>query len=184
MPRGDLFPEIGPYQTGYLPVGNGHVIYWEQVGNPRGKPVLFLHGGPGATHEYLEAFDSYLPAAGIEYYYYDQLGSGNSDQPDDPSLWELERFVDEVEQVRRALELDRDNLVLYGQSWGGLLAMEYALTHQEHLRALVVSNMMASAPAYSAYATDVLAPEMGPQELAEVRAALRRAQVRMEVAGA
>ena len=65
--------------------------------------VLLLHGGPGATHEYFEACDSYLPAAGIEYYYYDQLGSGFSDQPDDPSLWELERFVDEVDQVRRSL---------------------------------------------------------------------------------
>ena len=81
----------------------------------------------GATHEYLEAFDSYLPAAGVEFYYYDQLGSGNSDQPDDPSLWELDRFVDEVEQVRRALGLDRDNFVLYGHSWGGILAIEYAL---------------------------------------------------------
>ena len=67
--------------------------------------MLLLHGGPGATHEYLEACDSFLPAAGIEYYYYDQLGSGFSDQPDDPSLWELDRFVDEVEQVRQALGL-------------------------------------------------------------------------------
>ncbi len=48
MPRGDLFPEIGPFETGYLPLTDGHVMYWEQVGNPRGRPVLFLHGGPGA----------------------------------------------------------------------------------------------------------------------------------------
>ena len=63
--------------------------------------------------------DSYLPAAGVEYYYYDQLGSGNSEHPDDMDLWQLDRFVDELEQVRRALGLGRDNFVLYGQSWGG-----------------------------------------------------------------
>ena len=70
--------------------------------NPRVK-VLLLHGGPAATHEYFETCDSYFPAAAIEYYYYDQLGSAYSDQPDDPDLWELPRFVEEVEQVRQAL---------------------------------------------------------------------------------
>jgi proline iminopeptidase len=131
--------------------------------------MLSLHGGPGATHEYLEAFDSYLPAAGIEYYYYDQLGSGFSDQPDEPSLWDLDRFVDEVEQVRRALGLERDSFVLYGQSWGGLLAMEYALTHQQNLRGMVISNMMASAPAYNEYAQRVLMPEMDQAVLEEIK---------------
>lgn len=145
-------------------------VWTKRIGNNPTMKVLLLHGGPGSTHEYLEAFDSYLPAAGIEYYYYDQLGSGHSDQPEDDSLWEVDRFVDEVDQVRRALDLDRDNFVLYGQSWGGILAIEYALAHQRHLRALVISNMMASAPAYSAYAEDVLAPEMDPEVLAEIRA--------------
>src|SRR5438309_4320134 len=101
-------------------------VWTKRIGNNPDLKLLLLHGGPGATHEYLEAFDSYLPAAGVEYYYYDQLGSGHSDQPDEPSLWELDRFVDEVEQVRRGLGLDRDNLVLYGSSWGGILAIEYA----------------------------------------------------------
>jgi proline iminopeptidase len=132
--------------------------------------MLLLHGGPGATHEYLLAFDSYLPAAGVEFYYYDQLGSGWSDQPDDPSLWTIERFVDEVEQVRVALGLSRENLVLYGQSWGGLLAMEYALAHQEHLKGLVLSNMMASIPAYNAYAADVLIPAQDAATIDEIRA--------------
>jgi len=145
-------------------------VWTKRIGNNADMKVLLLHGGPGSTHEYLEAFDSHFPAAGIEYYYYDQLGSGHSDQPEDDSLWELDRFVDEVEQVRRALDLDRDNFVLYGQSWGGILAMEYALAHQQHLRGLVISNMMASAPAYTAYAEEVLAPEMDPEVLAEVRA--------------
>ena len=89
--------------------------------------MLLLHGGPGATHEYLEACDSYLPGAGIEYYYYDQLGSGRSDQPEDPSLWDLDRFVDEVEQVRQALGLGR-KLRPLRPLLGRILTMEYALT--------------------------------------------------------
>jgi len=151
------------------PKGTFHV-WVKRIGNNPRLRVLLLHGGPGSTHEYLEACDSFLPAAGVEYYYYDQLGSGFSDQPDEPSLWELDRFVDEVEQVRRALGLDRDSFVLYGQSWGGILGMEYALTHQQHLRALVISNMMASVPAYNAYAEQVLMPAMDQEKLAEIKA--------------
>ena len=145
-------------------------VWTKRVGNDPDLKLLLLHGGPGATHEYLEACDSYLPAAGVEYYYYDQLGSGRSDQPDEPSLWELDRFVDEVEQVRQALGLDAGSFVLYGQSWGGILGIEYALAHQEHLRALVISNMMASVPAYNAYAEQVLMPTMDQAALAEIMA--------------
>ena len=145
-------------------------VWVKRIGNNPRLRVLLLHGGPGSTHEYLEACDSFLPAAGVEYYYYDQLGSGFSDQPDEPSLWELDRFVDEVEQVRQALGLDRDNFVLYGQSWGGILGLEYALAHQQHLRGLVISNMMASVPAYNAYAEQVLMPEMDQAALAEIKA--------------
>ena len=145
-------------------------VWTKRVGNNPDLKVLLLHGGPGATHEYLEACDSYLPAAGVEYYYYDQLGSGFSDQPDDPGLWELDRFVDEVDQVRRALGLGGENFVLYGHSWGGILAVEYALAHQEHLRGLVISNMMASAPAYTAYAEQVLMPAMDQDALGEIKA--------------
>jgi proline iminopeptidase len=147
-----------------------HRVWVKRIGNNPGLKMLLLHGGPGSTHEYLEACDSYLPAAGIEYYHYDQLGSGFSDHPEDPSLWEVDRFVDEVEQVRTALNLDRDNFVLYGQSWGGILAIEYALAHQQHLRGLVISNMMSSVPAYNAYAEQVLMPEMDQAALAEIKA--------------
>jgi len=156
------------------PKGTFHV-WVKRIGNNPRLRVLLLHGGPGSTHEYLEACDSFLPAAGVEYYYYDQLGSGFSDQPDEPSLWDLDRFVDEVEQVRQALGLDRDSFVLYGQSWGGILGMEYALAHQQHLRALVISNMMASVPAYNAYAEQVLMPAMDQAKLAEIK--------RLEAAG-
>ena len=144
-------------------------VWTKRVGdNPRVK-LLLLHGGPGATHEYFEASDSFLPAAGIEYYYYDQLGSAWSDQPDDPSLWTIDRFVDEVEQVRVALGLDRDNFYLLGHSWGGILAIEYALAHQEHLKGLVISNMMSSGPAYNDYAERVLMPSMDQDVLAEIK---------------
>jgi proline iminopeptidase len=145
-------------------------VWTKRIGNNPALKLLLLHGGPGATHEYLEACDSFLPAAGVEYYYYDQLGSGFSDHPDDASLWQLERFVDEVEQVRRALGLDRENFVLYGHSWGGILALEYALAYQEQLRGLVISNMMASAPAYTAYAERALMPAMDQAALAEIKA--------------
>lgn len=136
--------------------------------NPRIK-LLLLHGGPGCTHEYFEPCDSYLPAAGIEYYYYDQLGSHYSDQPDAPGLWEIDRFVDEVEQVRLALGLEVSNFFLLGHSWGGILAMEYALRYQRHLKGLIISNMMASIPAYNEYAQRVLMPTMDQAALAEIR---------------
>lgn len=145
-------------------------VWTKRVGNNPALKVLLLHGGPGASHDYFEAFDSFLPAAGIEYYYYDQLGSGRSDRPDDDALWDLDRFVDEVDQVREALGLDAENLVLLGHSWGGILAMEYALRHQDKLKAVVISSMMSSAPAYSRYATEVLMPQIDPDQLAEIRA--------------
>ena len=151
------------------PVGR-FTVWTKRVGNNPDLKVLLLHGGPGCTHEYWEACDSYLPAAGIEYYYYDQLGAGFSDQPDEPSLWDVHRFVDEVDQVRRALDLSRENFVLCGQSWGGILAIEYALAHQQHLRGLVISNMMASVPAYNDYALQVLMPAMDQNVLAEIKA--------------
>jgi len=144
-------------------------VWTKRIGNnPRAK-VLLLHGGPAATHEYFEAFDSFLPGAGVEYYYYDQLGSAFSDQPTDDTLWDLPRFVEEVEQVRTALHLDHLNFYLLGHSWGGLLAMEYALAHQDHLKGLVISNMMSSIPAYNEYAKRVLMPAMDPKVLAEVQ---------------
>jgi proline iminopeptidase len=144
-------------------------VWTKRVGNHPSIKLLLLHGGPGATHEYFEACDSYLPAAHVEYYYYDQLGSQYSDQPDIAQLWEIPRFVDEVEQVRVALGLDAGNFFLLGHSWGGILALEYALRHPQHLKGLIVSNMMASIPAYNAYARQVLMPEIEPAALAEIQ---------------
>jgi proline iminopeptidase len=143
-------------------------VWTKRVGTNPSVKVLLLHGGPGATDELYESFDTWFPGAGIEYYYYDQLGSFRSDQPDDPALWDLPRFVDEVEQVRTALGLDASNFVLLGQSWGGLLAMEYAVHYQQHLKGLVISNMMSSSRLYNDYARDVLMPAMDPDVLAEI----------------
>lgn len=137
--------------------------------NPRIK-LLLLHGGPGATHEYWECMESFLPKEGIEFIYYDQLGSAYSEQPSDTSLWDLGRFVEEVEQVRVALGLNKDNFYLLGHSWGGILAMEYALKHQQNLKGLIISNMMASAPKYDAYAEEVLGKQLDPAVLAEIEA--------------
>jgi proline iminopeptidase len=145
-------------------------VWTKRVGNNPRIKLLLLHGGPGATHEYFEAADSYLPGAGIEFYYYDQLGSAYSDQPDAPDLWEIARFVEEIEQVRVALGLNASNFFLLGHSWGGILAIEYALKHQQHLKGLVISNMMSSVPAYNRYAETVLMPAMDQEALAEAKA--------------
>ena len=144
-------------------------VWTKRVGNNRSIKVLLLHGGPGMTHEYFEAFDSYFPGAAIEYYYYDQLGSAYSDQPDEPSLVNLPRYVEEVEQVRKALGLERSNFFVLGHSWGGILAIEYALKYPQHLKGVIISNMMASIPAYNAYAQNVLMPAMDQKALAEIR---------------
>lgn len=145
-------------------------VWTKRIGNNPKMKVLLLHGGPGATHEYLECFDSFFPQAEIEYYYYDQLESFYSDRPNDSSLWSVERYVDEVEQVRKALGLNSDNFFLYGSSWGGILAMEYALKYQSNLKGLIVSNMMASIPDYVTYANVVLGPQMDSAVLTEIKA--------------
>jgi proline iminopeptidase len=128
-------------------------VWVKQVGTA-GVPLLTLHGGPGFNHYYLECLEDFLPGAGIRFWYYDQLGCGFSDTPDDASLWTLERYLGEVEQVRRALGLER--FVLYGHSWGGLLGMEYALRHPQHLSGLVISNMTASVAEYVKHAEVLL----------------------------
>lgn len=144
-------------------------VWTKRVGNNLTMKVLLLHGGPGATHEYFEAFDSYFPNAEIEYYYYDQLESAYSDQPNDSSLWSVDRYVDEIEQVRQALGLDSTNFYLLGHSWGGIIGIEYALKYQENLKGLIISNMMSSIPDYNRYANEVLGPQLPPDILKEIK---------------
>lgn len=144
-------------------------VWTKRVGNNPKIKVLLLHGGPGGTHEFFESFDGYFPQESIEYIYYDQLGSYYSDQPNDNRLWTNERFVEEVEQVRKALKLDNTNFYLLGQSWGGILAMEYALKYQKNLKGLIISNMMASAPAYNKYAEQVLGPQLASKVFNQIK---------------
>lgn len=144
-------------------------IWTKRVGNNPKIKVLLLNGGPGATHEYFECFESFFPQEGIEFIYYDQLGCGLSDNPKDTSMWDLGRFVEEVEQVRKALNLTKDNFYLLGHSWGGILAMQYALKYQDNLKGLIISNMMSSCPDYGKYAQEVLAPQFDQKILDTIR---------------
>ncbi len=150
------------------PIGKFKVWTKRFGNNPRIK-ILLLHGGPAMTHEYMECFETFFQRQAFEFYEYDQLGSYYSDQPTDSSLWTTERFVEEVEQVRQAIHADKQNFYLLGNSWGGILAMEYALKYQQHLKGLIVANMVASAPEYGKYADEVLAKQMKPEVLAEIR---------------
>jgi proline-specific peptidase len=130
---------------GRLPF-RGHEVWYRIVGGgeePGRLPVLLLHGGPGATYDYLESLEA-LAETGRRAIFYDQLGCGRSDLPDDPSLYTVELFVDEVGAVRRELGLDR--IHLFGNSWGGMLAMEYALTRPDGLAGLVLASSPASIP--------------------------------------
>ncbi|HEY4045721.1 MAG TPA: proline iminopeptidase-family hydrolase [Acidobacteriaceae bacterium] len=132
-----------------IDIGDSRHVWTKKVGSGETK-VLLLHGGPGADHCYFECFEDFLPQNGIEFYYYDQLDSTNSDKPNDPALWTVERYRDEVEAVRKGLGLE--SFYLYGHSWGGMLAIEYALAYPQHLRGLVISNMTAGIQAYQKYA--------------------------------
>jgi proline iminopeptidase len=145
-------------------------VWTKRFGNNPKIKILLLHGGPAMTHEYMECFETFFQREGFEFYEYDQLGSYYSDQPTDSTLWTNERFVEEVEQVRKAIGADASNFYILGNSWGGILGMEYALKYQKNLKGLLVSNMVASAPEYGKYADEVLAKQMDPKVLAEVRA--------------
>lgn len=132
-------------QSKIVPISGGFHVWTRRVGESPIK-VLLLHGGPGSTHEYMECFENHLPPEGIEIYFYDQLGSYHSDQPTDPKLWDVDRFREEVEEVRTYLGLDQ--FYILGSSWGGFLGIEYALKYQSNLKGLMISNMTASIDSY------------------------------------
>ena len=144
-------------------------VWTKRFGSNAKIKILLLHGGPAMTHEYMECFETFFLREGFEFYEYDQLGSYYSDQPKDSTLWTTARFVEEVEQVRKAIGADNTNFYLLGNSWGGILAMEYALKYQQNLKGLVISNMMASAPEYGKYADSVLAMQMNADILQEIK---------------
>ncbi len=171
-PKNDLYKEV---QTGGVKIiaietPKGKFNIWtKSIGNNPKIKLLLLNGGPGATHEYFECFENFMLPEDVELIYYDQLGCGLSDNPKDTSMWDLGRFVEEVEQVRVALNLNKDNFYLLGHSWGGILAMQYALKYQQNLKGLIISNMMSSCPAYGRYAQEVLAPQFDPKILDTIR---------------
>jgi len=132
-----------------IQVDSKYNVWTKRIGNGKIK-VLLLHGGPGFSHDYMECFEDFLPQQGIEFYYYDQLGCGNSDHPNDTSLWNIPRYVEEVEQVRKGLGLD--SFYIFGHSWGSMLAMEYLQKYQNHVKAAILSNMTASIQSYLPYA--------------------------------
>ena len=137
MPRGDLFPEIGPYETGYLPLSDGHVMYWEQAGNPRGRPVLFLHGGPGAGAGAVHR--RFFDPAHWRIVIFDQRGAGRSRPLGSLEANTTPRLVEDIERLRSYLAIDR--WLLFGGSWGSTLALAYAQAHRENVVALVLRGV-------------------------------------------
>lgn len=143
MPRGDLFLDIGPYETGFLPLPSPHVMYWEQVGNPTGAPVLFLHGGPGAGAGVVHR--RFFDPQHWRLVVYDQRGSGRS-RP----LGSLEdnttpALVADIEALRRHLGIER--WLLFGGSWGSTLALAYAQAHPDRVEGLVLRGIFLGRPA-------------------------------------
>lgn len=142
MPRGDLFPEIGPYEAGYLPLSAGHVMYWEQVGNPRGRPVLFLHGGPGAGAGAVHRrfFDPHFWRLVI----FDQRGAGRSRPLGSLIENTTPDLVRDIETLRRHLGIEQ--WLLFGGSWGSTLALAYAQTHPERVAGCVLRGVFLGRP--------------------------------------
>lgn len=140
-----------PTKEGFIPF-RGYNVWYSIVGDreePGKLPLLCLHGGPGASHDYLEPLGA-AAATGRRVIFYDQLGCGNSDHPHDPKLWTIKLYVEEVDVVRRALGLERAHLL--GQSWGGMLAMEYAFTQPRGLAGLILADTLADSQQWNAEA--------------------------------
>jgi proline-specific peptidase len=148
-------------EEGYIPF-RGYKTWYRIVGEkePPGKyPLICLHGGPGCPHDYLEPLEA-MAVTGRRVIFYDQLGAGNSDHPHDPSLWTVPLFVNELGVVRQALGLEHVHIL--GQSWGGILGMEYALTQPQGLMSLILADSPASMPQWVAEANRLRA-ELPPE---------------------
>ncbi len=136
-----LQKSIENVQEGYIPVPGG--LVWYQIVNPgKGIPLLALHGGPGSPHDYLEPLKQLADERPV--IFYDQLGCGKSERPDDITLWQRSRFVEELDQVRHALHLEKVHL--FGHSWGSMLAVDDALTQPDGLTSLILASPALSIP--------------------------------------
>jgi proline iminopeptidase len=135
--RRGLFPPVEPYRQGYLPVGDGHEIYWEECGNPQGKPVVFLHGGPGAGCD--ARARRFFDPARYRILLFDQRGCGRS-RPhaslEHNTTWDL---VADIERLREFSGVSRWQV--FGGSWGSTLALAYAESHPERVTELVLRGI-------------------------------------------
>ncbi len=155
-----------PTLEGFTPFNNNYRTWYRIAGQRQDQhllPLLCLHGGPGMTHDYLTPLEE-LAESGRQVILYDQLGSGNSDHPQDPSLWSIPLFIEQLNALRDALGLNQ--LHLYGQSWGGFLAQEYMLTRPSGVSSLILSNSAASTARWIAEANR-LRGEL-PEEIQQV----------------
>jgi proline iminopeptidase len=137
MPRGDLFPDTFPYRSGFLPLDSGHSIYWEQVGNPRGLPVLFLHGGPGAGAGAVHR--RFFDPAVWNLTIFDQRGAGRSRPFGSLVNNTTSALVSDIEALRDHLGVS--DWLLFGGSWGSTLAIAYAQAHPERVRGCVLRGI-------------------------------------------
>jgi proline iminopeptidase len=135
--RREIFPPIEPFQTGQLRLDTRHTMYWEQSGNPRGRPVLFLHGGPGAgaTAVHRRFFDPDYWRIVI----FDQRGAGRSRPVGETQDNSPAHLVADIERLRA--ELGVENWLVFGGSWGSTLALDYAETHPERCAGLVLRGI-------------------------------------------
>lgn len=162
MPEQMQIPELVPDLVQRIAVDGYEVVaYSYGTGD---NVLLCLNGGPGLPCDYLRDAHAWLKDSGLRIVAFDQLGTGKSDRPDDPSLWTIGRYVEEVETVRQALGLDKVHLL--GHSWGGWLAIEYAILYPQVLNSLILANTVADIPHLS-------------QELGRLRSALGSETVAM-----
>lgn len=137
-----LYPPIEPYQTGYLSVGDGHDLYWEECGNPRGLPVVFLHGGPGSGCEPWHR--RFFNPRRYRIILFDQRGAGRS-RPhaglESNTTWDL---VKDIERIRDRMGINQ--WVVFGGSWGSTLGLAYAETYPERVLALILRGIFLCRP--------------------------------------
>ncbi|WP_323993635.1 MULTISPECIES: prolyl aminopeptidase [Nguyenibacter] len=142
MPRYDLFPDIAPFDSGFLAVGDGHELYWEQAGNPSGRTVLFLHGGPGAgagaVHRRFFDPDHWRIVL------FDQRGAGRSRPHASVAANTTPHLLADIEMLRRHLNIA--DWLLFGGSWGSTLALAYAQAHPERVRAMILRGIFLGRP--------------------------------------
>src|SRR5581483_11456977 len=139
-------------QEGFIPVTGQYRVWYRIVGGGAAHedlPLLTLHGGPGVPHDYITDMEA-LASDTRRVIFYDQLGCGRSDQPDNPAMWTIKRSVEEIGIVRHALGLDKVHL--WGQSFGGLFALEYTLSQPAGLVSLILASSTSSIPLWIAEA--------------------------------